>query len=98
MLPSNILIKVHMRIAIAAVVSGLIVVLTAGLFVVLTADAPGADVAELERAQHDRLPVIMKGAACSQRGWPHYERSCLFDKRESVDEARKVRVIDLEPH
>jgi hypothetical protein len=45
----------------------------------------------------DRLPEIaqgVKGSACSSRGWPHYEPSCLFDLR-TVDEARTVRLIVL---
>ena len=46
----------------------------------------------------DRLPEIAKGAkgsACSARGWPHYEQSCLFDVRRSADEVRTVRLIVL---
>ena len=46
-------------------------------------------------AKGDRLPVLVKGTACSPRGWPHYEQSCQFDQRRSADEARTVRVIAL---
>lgn len=41
----------------------------------------------------DRLPVISKGNACSSRGWPNYEQSCLFDLRTPAKEVRTVRVI-----
>ena len=49
----------------------------------------------LVNAKSDRLPVLVKGAACSSRGWPNYEQSCQFDKRRSVDDTRVVRVIAL---
>jgi hypothetical protein len=29
----------------------------------------------------DRLPALASGAACSSRGWPHYEQTCQFDLR-----------------
>jgi hypothetical protein len=72
----------------------------AGLLVFLTADAPkaGADVtgAQVQRAaKGERLPVFVKGTACSTRGWPHYEQRCLFDDRGSADDVRAVRVIAL---
>ena len=41
----------------------------------------------------DRLPAIAKGNACSSRGWPNYEQSCLFDLRTPAKEVRTVRVI-----
>jgi hypothetical protein len=43
----------------------------------------------------DRLQVLLKGAACSSRGWPNYEQGCQFDMRRLVDDARTVRVIAL---
>jgi hypothetical protein len=46
-------------------------------------------------AKGDRLPVLVKGTACSPLGWPHYEQSCQFDRRRSADAARAVRVIAL---
>jgi hypothetical protein len=46
-------------------------------------------------AKGDRLPVLVKGNACSPLGWPHYEQSCQFDRRGSADQARAVRVIAL---
>jgi hypothetical protein len=46
-------------------------------------------------AKGDRLPVLVKGTACSPLGWPHYEQNCQFDQRRSADAARVVRVIAL---
>jgi hypothetical protein len=43
----------------------------------------------------DRLPALVKGVACSPRGWPHYEQRCHFDLRRPANEARQVRVIAL---
>jgi hypothetical protein len=43
----------------------------------------------------DSLPAIATGNACSSRGWPHYEQSCLFDLRTLAKEVRTVRVIVL---
>ena len=74
--------------------------IVAGLLVFIAADAPkaSADVtgAQVQRAaKADRLPVFVKGNACSARGWPHYEQNCLFDDRDSADDGRTVRVIAL---
>jgi len=46
-------------------------------------------------AKGDRLPALAKGAGCSSRGWPHYEKTCQFDMRRPADELRKVRIIAL---
>jgi hypothetical protein len=43
----------------------------------------------------DRLPVLVRGTACSSLGWPYFEQACQFDMRRSADEARTVRVIVL---
>ena len=41
----------------------------------------------------DAIPA--RGSACSSRGWPNYEQSCLFDLRTPANEVRTVRVIGL---
>jgi len=46
-------------------------------------------------AKGDRLPALLKSAACSSLGWPHYAQSCLFDRGRSVGEAPTIRVIAL---
>jgi hypothetical protein len=44
-------------------------------------------------AKADRLPVVVKGAACSTRGWPHYEQKCQFDRRRPAGDVQTVRII-----
>jgi hypothetical protein len=33
------------------------------------------------------------GAACSERGWPYFETSCLRDSNSPTREARAVRMV-----
>jgi hypothetical protein len=83
-----------------------VVVATGGLVVVLASflisEAPKASVPDATGAQvqrlvkSDRLPIFVKGTACSRRGWPHYEQGCLFDRRGSADDVRTVRIVNLE--
>ena len=47
------------------------------------------------QAKGNRLPVLIKGTACSSRGWPHYEQGCQFDMRRPADEVRTVRIVTL---
>lgn len=51
--------------------------------------------ATLLPAKGDRLALRTQGTACSDRGWPHYEQHCIFDRSRPADEVRAVRVIDL---
>ena len=73
----------------------------AGLFVFATAAAPKANVHDNTRplpqaaAKGDRLPLHVKGAACSRHGWPDFELKCQFDLRRAANEAQTVRVIAL---
>ncbi len=81
-------------IAAATVVAGLVVFLTS-IAPEAKADPQVTSALGSPQAKSDRLPVVLKGAACSLRGWPHYEQSCQFDRRELADETRTVRVIAL---
>ena len=38
-------------------------------------------------------PVRTFGAACSERGWPYFETSCLRDINSPTRDVRPVRVI-----
>ncbi len=83
----------------AAVAAAAIV---AGLAVGLTSIGPEAKAEpHIKGALHqphakaDRVPARLHGAACSSRGWPHYEQSCQFDPRRPANETRTVRVIAL---
>jgi hypothetical protein len=83
------------------IISMAIAAAIAGLIVLATFAAPKANAADVKRAlpqafaKGDRLPAAMKGAACSQHGWPNYEQSCQFDLRRPANEARTVRLIAL---
>ena len=79
-------------IMVAALIGGVTVFLSGVLQV--RAEAPAEVAVQQTHAKGDRLPVL-KGTACSSRGWPHYEQSCQFDMRRSADEPRTVRVIAL---
>lgn len=76
--------------------------LLASLAVFLTSGAQSANAApqatgapDQPSIKGDRLLRNLKGAACSSRGWPHYEQNCQFDLRRPGDEAQTVRVIAL---
>jgi hypothetical protein len=47
------------------------------------------------RVKGDRLPALARGAACSLRSWPYYDRSCRFDLRKPASETPSVRIIAL---
>jgi len=74
----------------------------AGLAVFLTSGAPEAKAESLVKpALHQASPknghlrAFVTEAACSSRGWPHYEQRCLFDLRRPANKARAARVIAL---
>jgi hypothetical protein len=76
--------KPIIRLAAAALVTGLIVLATSA--------APKANVPDNSGAL---IQPSAKGVACSQYGWPHFEQNCQFDARRPNNEARIVRVIAL---
>jgi hypothetical protein len=41
----------------------------------------------------ERMEVRNYGTACSERGWPYFETSCLRDTNSPSHEARAVRVV-----
>ena len=47
-------------------------------------------------AKGDRLDVRPVGAACSQRGWPHYEANCLRNLASPTRQAKTVRVVTVD--
>jgi hypothetical protein len=85
--------KPIIRMAVAAAI--------AGLFVFVESAAPKANVSVDTRAlpqasaKSDRLPLHVKGAACSQHAWSNFEQRCQFDIRNPESEARTVRIIAL---
>jgi hypothetical protein len=69
--------------------------LAAGLAVLLTSAIPAAKAETLVEGPLLQSHLKVKGAACSTRGWPHYEQGCQFDLRGPANETRAVRVIAL---
>jgi len=47
-------------------------------------------------AKGDRLDVKPVGAACSQRGWPHYETGCLRNPTSPTRQAKAVRIVTVD--
>ena len=73
-------------------------VLVAGFAAFSTAAVPEANARSLvvlPHAKGDRLPMRVRGPACSLRSWPYYDRDCQFDLRKPANEAGTVRLIAL---
>jgi hypothetical protein len=81
------------KIAVAAAIAVVVVFLTT---LAPQANAP-ADTRALSQttAKGDRLPLAVKGAACSKHAWPDFERRCQFDLRKPASEEQQVRIIAL---
>ena len=81
--------KQIIRIAAAALVAGVIA------FAINVAPAANDHKAMQGQpsAKGDRLPLAVKGTACSKHSWPNFEQRCQFDFRRSADKARTVRII-----
>ena len=81
------------KIAVAAAIAGVVVFLTT---LAPQANAP-ADMRVFPQAtsKGDRLPLAVKGAACSKHGWPDFEQRCQFDFRKPPNEEQQVRIIAL---
>ena len=80
------MIKTIAAVSVAALIAGVITFLP-GVSPTVEASTPQAGV------KADRLDLRPRGAACSQRGWPHYERACLRDASRNAGQARTVRVV-----
>ena len=46
-------------------------------------------------AKGDKLPMRVRGTACSLRSWPYYEQNCQFDLRRPANAAGEVRLIGI---
>jgi len=79
------------KIAIAAAIAGVVVFLTT---VAPRATAPEGALPQAS-AKGSRLPLALKGATCSEHGWPDYEPRCQFDFREPANDGQMVRVIAI---
>lgn len=84
-----------------SVIAAAALVLCSSVALVALVAAPAAtaeaqdNVTYVTRGKSDRLAAPLKGAACSERGWPHYEQQCLFDRTRPNNEAGSIRVIAI---
>ena len=85
------MIKAITAIAAAALIAALATTLP-GMVAAVSANTPDQAGAQQPAVKGDRLPIHPLGGACSQRAWPYYDRSCLFEARWQGD-MRKVRVV-----
>ena len=76
----------------ATIVATLVASLTATIPIVNSATS--ADAGIMSRgSKGDDIPLRTQGTACSDRGWPHYEQRCTFDRSKPADEVRTIRII-----
>jgi hypothetical protein len=71
-------------------------VLVASFVAGLAVTAPGVTPpveAHTYAIKGERLEVRSYGPACSERGWPYFEISCLRDTNAPTHGARKVRMV-----
>jgi hypothetical protein len=60
---------------------------------VLTTGLTSAVEAQKYAIKGDRLDMHTYGTACSDRGWPYFETSCLRDTNSPVRQARVIRNV-----
>ena len=71
----------------------------AAVLAALAVTAPGLTPqvqAHLYAIKGDRLDAKTYGPACSERGWPYFEASCLRDMTTPNRQARPVRMVGTE--
>jgi hypothetical protein len=64
----------------------------AGLAVTGPAVTPKVE-AQTPATKVEQVDARNYGAACSERGWPYFETSCLRDANSTTQEPRKVRMV-----
>jgi hypothetical protein len=69
--------------------------LLAGAVVLVPGLTPKVE-AHMLSTKGDRLDLKTYGTACSQRGWPYYETSCLRDATSPTRQARTVRMVTID--
>jgi hypothetical protein len=60
------------------------------------ATAPAGAMTVNSRAKGDRLDIRSYGPGCSERGWPHYEASCIRNANAANRDAKPVRIIAID--
>lgn len=64
----------------------------AGALVLMTGMSSAVE-AQKYAIKGDRLDVHTYGTACSDRGWPYYETSCLRNPNSPIRQARVIRNV-----
>jgi hypothetical protein len=67
----------------------------AGALVLMTGMSSTVE-AQKYAVKGDRLDVHTYGAACSDRGWPYFETSCLRDTNSPIRQARVIRNVSTD--
>ena len=67
----------------------------AGLAVTAPVVTPQVE-ARAYAVKSDRVEVRNYGPACSERGWPYFEISCLRDTNSATHEAHAVRMVRID--
>jgi len=76
----------------AALVAGAITVLPGA------SDQVAASHPALNAGKTDRLDIRPVGPNCSEQAWPHYEASCVKNRRMAFGKAQPVRVVSASKH
>ena len=73
-------------------------ILAAALLAGIAVMLPGFETVQAHGmgSKGDRLDMRNYGPACSERGWPYYERSCLRDASVPNREASTVRIVSTD--
>ena len=77
-------------VAVAALMAGL-----AALSMSAIPEAKAKPQVQAALAKADKLPMRVRGTACSARSWPYYDQNCQCDLRRSANDAGEVRLIGL---
>lgn len=83
------MLKIASMTAGAALIAGLLVAFP-GMSRHVEASTP------LPAAKTDRLDLRTTGPACSQRGWPYFETSCLRNPAAPDREAKAARIVSID--
>lgn len=81
--------------SVSVIAAGVLAAAFAAFWASAVPQANAKSLAVLPHAKGDRLPVRVRGPACSLRSWPYYDRVCQFDLRRPANEATAVRLIAL---
>ena len=68
----------------------------AGVAVMIPGLTPQVEAHNYAIKKGDRLDARTYGTACSERGWPYFETTCLRDISSPTRQARTVRIVSTD--